>query len=109
MASYMVKRAHRKRVSQRVALLGSSIGGIVNPTDAQGTRMAGTDGPASPVDGGAGGAAIGRDIADRQRLRLIRIIERVSPFSPPAKPEMNSRAETKVSLLCGQQPPVGAR
>jgi hypothetical protein len=33
--------------------------------------MAGTDRPASPVGGGAGGAAIGRDVADRQRLATV--------------------------------------
>jgi hypothetical protein len=44
------------------------IGGIIKPMDAQGTGMAGTDSQASPVGNGAGGAAIGRDVADRQRL-----------------------------------------
>jgi len=47
------------------------IGGIVKPTDAQGTSMAGTDRPASPVCGGAGGAAIGRHVTDRQRLATL--------------------------------------
>ena len=47
------------------------IGGIVKPTDAQGTSMAGTDRPASPVGGGAGGAAIGRDFADGQRFTAV--------------------------------------
>jgi hypothetical protein len=46
----------------------SMIGDIIKPTDAQGTGMAGTDRTATPVGGGAGGAAIGRDVADRQRL-----------------------------------------
>jgi hypothetical protein len=40
-------------------------GGIVKPADAQASAMAGTNRPASPVGGGAGGAAIGRDAADR--------------------------------------------
>jgi hypothetical protein len=47
------------------------IGGIVKPTDAPGTGMAGTDRPTTPVGGGAGGAAIGRDVADRQRLAAV--------------------------------------
>lgn len=33
--------------------------------------MAGTDRPATPVAGCAGGAAIGRDVADRQRLAAV--------------------------------------
>jgi hypothetical protein len=33
--------------------------------------MAGTNRPASPVGGGAGGATIGRDVADRQRLATV--------------------------------------
>lgn len=37
----------------------------IKPADAQGTGMAGTDRPASPVGDGAGGATIGRDVADR--------------------------------------------
>jgi len=44
---------------------------MVKPTDAQGAGMAGTDRPASPVGGGAGGAMIGRDVADRQRLAAV--------------------------------------
>jgi hypothetical protein len=51
---------------------GSLIGGgIVKPADAQAAGMAGTDRAASPVGGGAGGAAIGRDVADRQRLAAV--------------------------------------
>jgi hypothetical protein len=41
---------------------------IIKPADAQGAGMARTHRPASPVGGCAGGAAIGRDVADRQPL-----------------------------------------
>jgi hypothetical protein len=44
---------------------------LVKPADTQGAGMAGTDRPATPVGGGAGGAAIGRDVADRQRLATV--------------------------------------
>ena len=64
----MVKTARCGRLRQHVDLPGASIGGIIKPTDAQDTGMAGADRPASPVGGGAGGATIGRDVADRQRL-----------------------------------------
>ena len=53
--------------SQRTGLLI----GVIKPADAQGTGMAGTDRPASPVGGGAGGASIGRDVVDRQRLATV--------------------------------------
>jgi hypothetical protein len=57
--------------SQRTDLSRSLIAGIVKPAYAQGTGMVGTDSPASTVGGGAGGAAIGRDVADRQRLAAL--------------------------------------
>jgi hypothetical protein len=44
---------------------------IVKPTNVQRTGMAGTDRPALAVGGGAGGAAIGRDVADRQRFAAV--------------------------------------
>jgi len=44
---------------------------IVKPADAQGTGMASTDRPASPVGSRGRGAAIGRDVADRQRLAAV--------------------------------------
>jgi hypothetical protein len=44
---------------------------IIKPADAQGTGMAGTDGPALAVGCGAGCAAIGRDVADCQRLAAV--------------------------------------
>jgi hypothetical protein len=57
--------------SQRTGLPRSLIGAIIKPANAQGAGMAGTNRPASPVGGGAGGAAIGRDVADRQRLAAV--------------------------------------
>jgi hypothetical protein len=44
---------------------------IVKPMDVGRAGMTGTDCPASPVGGGAGGAAIGRDVTDRQRLATV--------------------------------------
>jgi len=45
--------------------------GIVEPSDAQGTGMAGADRSASPIGGGAGGASMGRDVADRHCLAAV--------------------------------------
>jgi hypothetical protein len=56
--------------SQQTGLPGSLIG-VVKLADAQGAGMAGTNRPALPVGGGAGGAAIWRDVADRQRLAAV--------------------------------------
>jgi len=39
--------------------------------DPQGAGMAGSHRPALTVGGGAGGAAIGRDVADRERLAAM--------------------------------------
>jgi hypothetical protein len=51
--------------------MGRSLRHMIKPADAQGAGMAGKDRPASPIGGGAGGAAIGRDVADRQRLAAV--------------------------------------
>jgi hypothetical protein len=59
--SSIVPSADRSPLSS----LDSLGGNVVKPRDAQGTGMAGTDRPALPVGAGAGGPAIGRDVADR--------------------------------------------
>jgi hypothetical protein len=56
--------------SQRAGSPSSLISGV-EIADTQGTGMAGTDRAALPVGGGAGGAAIGRNVADRQRLAAV--------------------------------------
>jgi hypothetical protein len=49
---------------------GASIIGI-KPADPQRAGMSRAHGAALPVDGGAGGATIRRDVADRQRLATV--------------------------------------
>jgi hypothetical protein len=56
-----VERAYR-------SLIG---GGVIKPSNVHHTGMGRANGSAATVGGGAGGAAIGRDVADRQRLATV--------------------------------------